>query len=93
MTENLQTQYIFIQNYENLIYYVNNDDEKYIYLIQMNCDKNTIIDNLKLLDNTTDILFYLHMIFYVILKLYLTLLNQNACKLIYLLNYQVVSNY
>ena len=62
MTENLNLQgkHIFIQNYENLIYYVNNDDEKYIYLIQMNCDKNTTINNLKLLDNTTDILIYKH---------------------------------
>ena len=63
MTENLNLQgkHIFIQNYDNSIYYVNHDDdEKYIYLIQMNCDKNTIIDNLKLLDNTTDILIYKH---------------------------------
>ena len=63
MTENLNLQgkHIFIQNYDNSIYYANHDDdEKYIYLIQMNCDKNTIIDNLKLLDNTTDILIYKH---------------------------------
>ena len=61
MTENLRTQYIFIQNYDNSIYYVkHDDDEKYLYLIQMNCDKDTIINNLKLLDNTTDILIYKH---------------------------------
>ena len=60
MTENLQGKRIFIKNYDNLIYYVKSDDDKYIRLIQMNCDKNTIIENLKLLDNTNNILLYKH---------------------------------
>ena len=45
MTENLQAKRIFIKNYDSLIYYVKSDDDKYIRLIQMNCDKNTIIKN------------------------------------------------
>ena len=56
MTENLKNKHIFIKNYDNSIYYVSSDDNKYIQLIQMNCEKHTIIDNLKLLDNATDIL-------------------------------------
>ena len=62
MTENLNLRgkRIFIKNYENLIYYVKSDDEKYVRLIQMNCDKNTTIDNLKLLDNTNNTLIYKH---------------------------------
>ena len=60
MTENLQGKRIFIKNFENNIYYVKQDDNKYIQLIELICDKNTTIDNLKLLDNTIDILIYKH---------------------------------
>ena len=60
MNLNLQGKRIFIKNYDNLIYYVKIDNNKYLSLIQMNCDKNTRIVNNKLLDNTNNILIYKH---------------------------------
>ena len=44
MTENLnlQNKHIFIKSFENLVYFVIQDDGKYLRLIQMNCDKHTI---------------------------------------------------
>ena len=57
---NLQGKRIFIKNYENLIYYVKIDNNKYLSLSQMNCSKNARIVNIKLLDNTNNILIYKH---------------------------------
>ena len=74
MTENLNLQgrRIFIKNYENLIYYVKSDNDKYLTLIQMNCDKHTRILNIKLLDNSNSVLLYKHF----------NETNTNNCKLL-----------
>ena len=62
MTENLNLQgkHIFIKWFENSIYYVSSDDNKYIRLIQMNCDKHTTFSNTKFLDNNNSISLYKH---------------------------------
>ena len=62
MTENLNLQgkHIFIKSFENLIYYVSSDDNKYIRLIQMNCDKHTTFSNTRFLDNNNSISLYKH---------------------------------
>ena len=60
MTENLQGKRIFIKNFENNIYYVKHDDNKYIRLIKMNCDKHTTFSNTKFLDNNNSITLYKH---------------------------------
>ena len=62
MTENLnlQNKHIFIKSLENLVYFVINDDGKYLRLIQMNCDKHTTFSNTKFLDNNNSISLYKH---------------------------------
>ena len=60
MTENLQGKRIYIKNFENNIYFVKNDDDKYIRLIKMNCDKHTTFSNTKFLDNNNSISLYKH---------------------------------
>ena len=64
MTENLnlnlKNKHIFIKSFENLIYFVINDDEKYLRLIQMNCDNHTTFSNTRFLDNNNSITLYKH---------------------------------
>ena len=64
MTENLnfnlQGKHIFINNFENLIYFVIQDDEKYLRLIQMNSDNHTKFSNTRFLDKNNSITLYKH---------------------------------
>ena len=62
MTENLnlKNKHIFIKSFENLIYFVINDDEKYLKIIKMNCDKQTTFSNTRFLDNNNSITLYKH---------------------------------
>ena len=59
MTENLnlKNKHIFIKSFENLIYFVIQDDGKYLRPIQMNCDKHTTFSNTRFLDNNNSIAF------------------------------------
>ena len=62
MTENLnlKNKHIFIKSFENLIYFVIQDDEKYLRLIQMNCDNHTTFSNTRFLDKNYSITLYKH---------------------------------